>query len=152
MANSEEILFLKKSVISRQIRANINISVTKSQFPKNYEKCNNSSANCPNKLTFGHKVLLRGPQKVWGEFSKFWIFAPFLTKTGGTQTGWVSQIRGVKSHCQLCSKRYAKLYSLVRAWHADLNHWDLDKKRLLCGKTSKPTSKLSKSWLQRRRH
>ena len=55
--------FGKKSGISRQIRAKINISVTKSQFPENHEKCNNSSPNCPNKLIFGHKVLLRGPQK-----------------------------------------------------------------------------------------
>ena len=61
--------FWKKSGISRQIRAEINILVTKSQFPENHEKCNNSSPNCLNKLIFGHKLLLRGPQK-----SIHWIF------------------------------------------------------------------------------
>ena len=55
--------FGKKSGFSRQIRAKIDISRAKSRFPENHEKSKNSSPNLPNKLIFGHKVLLWSPQK-----------------------------------------------------------------------------------------
>ena len=70
--------FWKKSDFSRQIRAKINISVTKSQFPENHEKCNNSSPNCLNKLIFGHKLLLRGPQKIVHWIFEILRFCPFF--------------------------------------------------------------------------
>ena len=102
--------FGKKSGISRQIRAKINISVTKSQFPENHEKCNNSSPNCLNKLIFGHKLLLRGPQQVYIEFSKFWVFAPFLAILG-SKLAFLADFRAIlvrngKYFCQisLCLK------------------------------------------------
>ena len=71
----------KISGISRKIRVKINVSVTKSQFPENNEKYNNSSPHCP---TFGHNVLLRASQKhIYGNFeilTFYSLFAHFGSK------------------------------------------------------------------------